>query len=490
MRRKHSTRRVSARLRSILPQMKQLGREGSYREAIRAFLTLPFQRNNPPITGHRAELYLQYAVALQHAGLFGLAKDLYERVAEARPASRSAKVTAAVYNARLQLAVLRERFGHAGAALELLNEIGPPNARDLGLARASLRSWASTTRMKSLLALDRRRELRQVATALQSSVDWNERIWSALFLAILDRGSRSHTARKAALEQMRGAISDMMILDAPGAPWVLLLAAKHVRSSGLARELLEEAHRQATRMGKFFVIAEAAELLAQNSTVPRHSREWYLRRAISAYARCGLLLLLPFSQRLFRAAESFWGEQAAQQSILQSAHLLESREKLVFSKMCRRLAAAKRYGSKPWQVFEEFVKDWALARYPGKYKDVAAGEATADALIIQKNGTIVLQAKHVSSPRREIPDTLYFRKLYQIHRIPPIKRYIFVVTSSRPNGWTDDLWSAGLTEMLQNKTLEQKIKVDVVREPELQTDVLLDDHLYDKYFAATRGDGR
>jgi hypothetical protein len=275
--------------------------------------------------------------------------------------------------------------------------------------------------------------------------------------------------------------------DPPGEPWILLLAGRFVANTRLSREFLEAAHAHATSLGKFFVIAEAAEHLAQIREIPLVTRKWYLRRAISAYARCGLLLLLPFSQRLFAAATDFWGWKFAQQCILQSAHLLEPRENLVFSAMCARLAKEKRYGDRPWKVFEEFVKDWAIARYPGEYKDIAKGQATADAMIVQKGGTILLQAKHVQDPRGEIPDTMYVRDLSSQYTIPKITRYIFVVSSSRREGWRDDMWNAGLTRKLENKFLDSDVRVDVVREPELQTDVLLDDGLYDKYFGAAVG---
>lgn len=471
--------------------MRRLGKQGLYREAIRAFLSLPIDTEAELERGGIAvELQLQYAIALQHAGLFGAARDSYEKIVAAATAGRLGKRSADVrYNATVQLAVLRERLGDPHGALALLDDLGSVDRyRDLELARASLPSWISITRLKSLLALGRTRKVRALATRLSREGDWNEQLWAAIFISLLELQSRPAKKRAAAVKQIREAIAQMFVVDPSGAPWTALLAGKYASPPSRAREFLEIAHAQATMLGKFFVIAEAAELLSQNKRVEKAERAQYLRRAISAYARCNLLMQSPFRQRMFHAASKTWTRHAAQQAMLQSAHLLEAREKLVFSQMCKRLAGKAPFGKTPEDVFEDFVRDWAMTRFPGEYKHVEKGQWTADAIVVQDGEAVVLQAKHVARPKQHIPKVLYFARLRETYGIS-VKRYVFVLSSSRAKGWLENDWQAHWTEILRNR-LPEGVECQVVAEPELQTDVLLNDALYDKYFGAYLRHGR
>jgi hypothetical protein len=486
--------------RKRLHDLEEFGRSGRYREAFRAYLAaqgLDAPRARSSSTTDSL-IRLQYAVALQHAGLFEIALKTYQYVGKEMLSEKSARqddsITPAdiIFNAKVQQAVLLERLGQPREAMMILNEIGPPgNHGDARLAMASMPSWIDATLLKCALAMRDTKTLRIIARRCIKDGDWNQKLWGRLFVALLPivkSKLQSPALIRRIVKDIEEVLAAMDHLDPSGTPWLGLIAGQEIarRFPRMAVGILRSAHQEATTLGKFFLIAALCEQLSgcYQRMRRRDQSTRMLRRSLSAYSRCGLLMLEPFMRRLFSASTRLWGQATAADVMLRSAHLLEPREDLVFSRMCK--AQARAADSSADQVFESFVRDWALTRYPGKYRHVEAGRETADVLIVHQGKATVLQAKHVANPRQHLPETLYFRTIAERYKTI-VERYVFVVTTSDPRGWREKLWHAQYTERLRQKVPDPSISVEVVLEPELQTDVVLDDELYDKYFQEHHG---
>jgi hypothetical protein len=477
----------------ILEELESYGRAGKYREAIRAYLkTDGLLRSERKIhSALEIKLQLQYAMALQHAGFYGLSQDSYQRATEAAQRLKGGSGKGLFYNAQVQRAVLLERFGRPGEALNLLDQIGPPQGtRDARLACASLQSWVDITRMKSSLALGDRQAAHVVATRCLTG-DWNQALWGTLVLAILDlvENKLTFSQRRKAQLTIELTLEKMEQIDRPGMPWLALLAGEQLRArfTSFSRMLLERSQAEASRLGKFFVVAASSEQLC-HIYMPSRQRVkggLSLRRAMNAFARCGVLLMQPFRERIFSTATSLWGAEDALDAFMLSAGLAPVRSDLIFAKMCAaraRQRSALGDAVAPWQVFEEFVGDWAVARYPGRLRYIEAGRESADVLIVRGGKGIVIQAKHVRQPKKHIPRRLYLRNIVEGFGITEIERYVLVISTSDQGGWRDAFWDVQATMRVRNLVPDSRITVEVVLEPELQTDVLLDLPLYDKFF--------
>ncbi len=483
-----------------LHDLEEYGRSGRYREAFRAYLAsqgfaAPTRR---PTSTTDFRIRLQYAIALQHAGLFEIALKTYQQVAAEILTLRHLKedddFTAAdiVYNARVQQAVLLERLGQPREALNILNEIGLPNRHgDARLAMASMQSWTDATRLKCALALRDSRTIRVISRRCIKEGDWNQKLWGRLFSELAPMVSvktSKPTRMELVLPAVSGILAEMDKVDPSGTPWLSLIAGQEIarRSPRAAEQILRSGHQKAAALGKFYVIAALCEqLTACYSRLARPAEsDRMLRRALAAYARCGLLMLEPFTRRLFRSASKLWGETYAADVFLRSAHLLEPREELVFSQMCA--WHAEKNGRRPDEIFEDFVRDWAPYRYPGRYRHVEAGRETADALIVHRGKGTFVQAKHVAKPLKHIPKILYFRTLAEKYNVE-VERYVLVISTSDRKGWQESLWHAQYTERVRQLVPDPRIIVEAVLEPELQTDVVLNDELFEKYFQEIHG---
>lgn len=363
--------------RRILHDLEEFGRSGRYRNAFRAFLAA--QDLEPPLARASSTtdslIRLQYAIGLQHAGLFEIALKTYQHVTKemlsAKKVRQDDSITRAdiVFNAKVLQAVLLERLGQPHEALMILNEIGlPKNQSDARLAMASMPSWIDATRLKCALAMRDTKTLITVARRCIKAGDWNQKLWGRLFVALLPlvySKPKSRVLVRAIVKDIEEVLADMDQVDPSGTPWLGLIAGQEIalQFPRMAEGILRSAHQKATALGKFFLIAALCEQLSGCYRRARRRDEStrMLRRALSAYARCGLLMLEPFTLRLFSAATKLWGEASAADIMLRSVHLLEPREELVFFRMCAR--RARKDDSSPDQVFESFVRDWAITRY-------------------------------------------------------------------------------------------------------------------------------
>lgn len=477
----------------LLHELEELGRSGRYREAIRYYLTNHTLPPTPKSTTTDAQILLQYAISLQHAGLFDMALKVYRQVtseiAGAVVVQQKDDISLAdiKYNAKVQEAVLLERLGQPSAAVAILEEIGPSSSHgDARIARASLNSWVDITKLKCALALSAKKDIQVVADQCVRLGDWNQKLWGRLFLALLPLvGLKNY--KKFAIDRIVGEVNEiiceMETLDPPGAPWLALIAGQEIARHwpGIAKDFIELAHQKATILGKFFIIAAASEQLSVSCLRGKRNDESsrFIRRAMNAYARCGLLMLDPFKSRLFTIANRLWSKDEAVNIFLRSAQLLHERESLVFSQMCK--FHAQHQQCRPDEIFEKFTRDWALSRYGGSYRHIEKDRETVDVLIEHTNGSIAIQAKHVAEPKKHIPKQLYLRNLATIYNTS-IKCYVFVVTTSALTGWNESLWHANYTERVQQLVPDTEIRVEIVLEPELQTDVTLNEELFGKYF--------
>ena len=134
----------------ILAALKRHGKSGSYREALKDYLS---NNKNNTLDDHLIDI--QFAVALQHAGLYNLALETYLAVEQSCKENPSlfkrADITLndLLYNLTLQEAVLRERLQEVDGAIKILDKIKrPKNVKDIEIAHATIESWYYITRFK------------------------------------------------------------------------------------------------------------------------------------------------------------------------------------------------------------------------------------------------------------------------------------------------------------------------------------------------------
>lgn len=480
---------------NVLERLKELGRTGRYLEAIKTHLAsnqvlkAASERDGVSLNGA-----LQYAIALQHAGYFQLARETYRQVIEKAELGKlkipGTLRKSIVLNARVQEAVLLERLGRPAEALRLLADLGPISpSSELNLARASVASWIDLASLNSAFALKRYAEVARVAKRCSRAGDWNQQLWGRLFEAFLvHRSTNSKSERLAACSNIESIIKEVSVRDPPGMPWFGLATGRalSISASDFARSALETAHVAASRMGKFFLIAATSEELHAIHARTRANRiaQVSIRRAVQAYARCGLLQLSPFRERLYERAQESLGEAGALDLFMRSLNLVPPQQ-LVFSRMCRDVAARRtREGNptKDWQIFEEFVRAWAPTRYPGRLRTCEPGRSTADVILVDRaHRATLLQAKHHTNPLKYLPTRLHLREIAKDYDVE-IVRYVYVVSTRAASGWTDGCWNVQASKTIENLVPDSHIAVDVVIETELQSDTLLEPSLYEQFF--------
>ena len=314
--------------------------------------------------------------------------------------------------------------------------------------------------------------------------------WAQLFevaLGIIERRS----VEPSDLEAIDSIRSSYQSYDEPGEPWISLFVGPLVAQfdSLLAIELVESAAGNAERMGKYFLVAALYEELAA-ILASVGNRSWEARlaytRSINAYGKCHLLLQNPLRSRLARLGSivGIDGETIGTLA-LQSSSLLLDRSTLNFSEMCSRIAQDR--GMRADEIFEDFVREWAQTKFPGKPVDLPAGESAIDVLLVRTvNGEqigIAIQAKHYTKPKDSVPTkNPLLREVALRYQIARFERYVFVVSTADPQGWRNEMWHAQTSQAVRNIVSDTSIPVTVVIEPELQTDVVLSDLLLRKYF--------
>lgn len=480
---------------TVLERLKEYVKEGAYRSAIREYIA---HAKGVSAEGHLIDV--QYAVALQHAGLFNEALEIYRTVRSACDGDESLFATCGIssadlkYNLDLQEAVLVERLGDRPRARAILASIGPPAGRgDLGIAFASLESWYYITVLKThrrpddVVALQKALARCAELAALHPLLDH----WGKLFAMLLEiqEGRSQFPARASELRQFCGSVGTV---DPPGEPWLLLAVAEAAEESCpvVAAEFARECLRTASVFGKFFLIASGAALLCRCQF--RIDPDWPLleptvARSLNAYARSQLLMRPPIFREALYAFCSMtgrWSEKDQLNLFLRATGLLVPRDDIRIGRRCVEIGSQAR--REPSKIFEEFVGDWSEVRFVGRRLSTPEGLPTADTVIArsvcgQTYGTIV-QAKLYEKPSASIPKRLYLRDIANRYGLDTVERYVFVVATSHLDGWSAIRWHFQDEERIRNLVPDTKIEVVVVTEPELQTDVVLSELLYFKYF--------
>lgn len=476
----------------ILEALKRHGKSGSYREALKDYLS---NNKNNTLDDHLIDI--QFAVALQHAGLFNLALETYLGVVQsckAKPAlfkKSEISFNDLRYNLTLQEAVLRERLQEVDSAIKILDEIKrPQNVKDIEIASAKIETWYYITRLKCHMHKKQFYQVTKYIKECNSTQDILLRCWIDIFNVLVEV-NKTRKLSKAKREALEKRIEEIGKVDNPGQPWLYLMAGEHLTDLFPKQAIifLEKASKTASVLGKYYIIARSCELLAKcykKDSKHKHLFEITLCRSINAYAKCHLLLRTPFRDRLYKLAmtSTNWREIDFLNLFISSAGFARDRSEIKFYEMCAQIA--KQEEKKKDEVFEDFVSDWASLRFFGERISEPVGQPTSDTIIIREINderiATIVQAKHYKNPRQSIPRKLHLRDLATSYNIDRIEKYVFVISTSNEKGWNKNLWHYEDERKLRNLIPDTKIDVVIVTEPELQTDVILTDQLFFKYF--------
>lgn len=471
--------------------LRRLNLTGDYRQAIRYQMGRDAITPSDPTTHTEAAFReVQFAVALQHAGFFSLSIDAYKSALDL--AYRGSGLTQAFRNhVQIQLATLHERVGRIDEAWKLIHKMPrPETGTSLRIARMSDDDWYFLTYMKLCFRNQdfglARLQIKELGPKPRSehSSDWTQ-VFN-LTLDLIDRGELGASD----LLKIQEVSDRYFAYDAPGEPWIGLFVAPWVAKfdTRSAIEILERAARNAERLGKFFLVAAIYEELAvcYSDFVNREAEaQAAFTRSLNAYGKCHLLMRNPIRSRLARLGRRIgYDSEDLGRLALRSSSLLFDRSAVIFAVMCS--TYGQRVGVEPFRAFELFVEEWAPTRFPGEIYVMAPGEQAADLLLVRNEGDrrvgIALQAKHYKNPKRSIPaKNPRLRDLSDKYHVD-IDRYVFVVSTSSPGGWREDMWNSQTTTGLRNVITDRSIAIQVVTEPELQTDVVLNDHLLRIFF--------
>lgn len=474
--------------------LKECGRKGYYQEALTAYFKM--QHKNPK---KNIIASIQYAVALQHWGVYYESLKIYDEILGKCLIEKKKKILGycmgdIIYNLLLQKAVLCERLLKPRKAIKILDKIGDPyKIKDMEIATASIVCWYHITRLKCHMRI---RDYENVKKYIKYAKKWGKelplsRYWGDLYKIIVDIVEENNVNRHL-MNSLNEIIDSVGRYDPPGQPWLGLAVGESILniSPFEAVKILENAEKQASVLGKYYLIGSSAEMLARAYTkIP--DKKLYVNisiaRSIKAYSKCQLLT--PNKPKLrnrifnFCLAEGISEDEVIRQILLSNSAFAE-RERFVFSEMCEKHAI--RSQKKPHEVFEEFVGDWSETRFLGKRISSVDGMPTADTIMMRESGSkrvaTIIQAKHYKNPRRSIPKNLQLRELCQQYEIDEIEGYVYVISTSNKLGWNDKMFHYEDQKKISNLVPDTSVSVKVITEPELQTDVSLSNKLRDKYF--------
>lgn len=468
-------------------QLQFLNSVGDYREAIRLQIALDSpKRGDSSIDAARREV--QFAVAMQHAGFYSLSYDAYQAALDLAIKGTGLNHT---FQSRvmIQIAVLDERLGRSERAWHTLNGVKiPDSSKNVGIAKMTDADWYFLTYMKLCF---RRKDFSLAKQHLakhrphtRHSADWG-RLFETVLIARKRQGFNEDD-----LIEIDNISSNYRQYDPPGEPWIGLFAGPWVAKFDLpsAVRILQNASAGAERMGKFFLVAAIHQELAQClRRMPGREEDARLAftRSLNAYGRCHLIMQRPIRSRIAKIGHGL-GIDAADVGdfALRSSSLLFDRSQIKFSLMCRLRSNA--HEVKPYEAFEHFIEEWAPFRFAGTILKMPPGETAADVLLVREmNGRrfgTAIQAKHYSRPKESVPNrNPRLRELGAKYGLT-VDRYVFVVSTSAENGWDDRMWNSQTSEKLRNIIADLSVEVQVMTEPELQTDVVLNDYLLRMFF--------
>lgn len=486
------------KLMAQLEQFRALNTEGRYQESIHRYLMRDFDSNDDINSPLMLEIHLHYAMALQHAGLFLNAGEYFQIVraqSQLFVTERGDKYDCIRQTAVLHLAVIMERLKKPQEALDILDELGDINSCAVKLAWASPISFVDITYMKCHLQAGQLDKIEPVVKRALSG-DENQQLWGRLFRSIL----QIKNGEMPKIDGARRDIEDVLELieraDPHGAPWFSLTAGQYLidEDNCFARMLLERSERKGMEQRKLFIVADASynlfKIFKAQGNLEGAAR--CIRRAVGGFQRCGVLLRPPLQEEVYRSFIEMMGENKGRHIFTLTAGIIDPHS-LKFGQMCSaharlRTQAARSIDSDakeilPWQIFEEFVLDWARVEYPGNVVPTSRGQEGVDVIVNQNDGGVFIQAKLWERPKSAVPKNVPLKAI--VSKYGPIKKFVFVVATSRESGWEDSDWDTysdnKVFEALPN-WLERPVFDQATTEPTLQSHALLESSLFDKYF--------
>lgn len=465
-----------------IERLRRLNAVGDYREALRLQLIYDTENSTEPAPT-QAEREIQLAVAMQHAGFYLLSYDAYgsARILATESGQLDGTLDTRI---KIQLATLDERLGRFRRAQSILASISPPTSDgSFHIARMADTDWYFLTYAKVLIALGKYKSatahLKEAEGASRHYSDWRQAIRLVLRAKVETHLKRSDFETVAAISR------SYREYDAPGEPWIPLFFSQHLGHLDPARTipLLEDAVQRSQALGKYFLVAALYEQLAllycASSGMESDARLAF-RRSLNAFGRCQLLTHREIRSRMSNLGilAGFRPAEVADLAVRSSSVLLDRSELHLGPLLSERAVAL---GTSPAREFEKFLEEWAPFRFAGRVESLPVGETAADVLLIRHIdgrafGTAI-QAKHYAQPRRSVPTrNPRLRELGQKYHAT-IDRYVFVVSTSAVGGWRDSMWHAQHSEAVRNVVADQSVAVTVVTEPELQTDIVLNDKL-------------
>jgi len=477
----------------LLDEMRNHIERGDYANANSVYSEFNQQFGDHPVDERSFQFQLLNAASKHHEGKFKDSLYEFERISTEVKDLKDAKFAtlAIFYNADVQRAMLLERLGRRDDAMKLINELyklhPPENVPDIGICRSSLQSWMDTTVMKCALANKNANLVTETAKKGKDSQDWNQKLWSEMFLTGLNIAYGKSTLQKS-LASIHNILEGIAEKDFPGKPWFALLAAQFLSGHpDHAIRILEEARADSIRLRKNFPTAIATiELIKhfQKSGVAQTISYEQISDAAASLYRCNLLTDRLFYRPLYLIAVQHLGEESARR--LLNAHTeLPDPANLKFSEMCKRIG--KRDGKDPFTVFEDFVCAWAKFKYQGEPEKCHSGEALTD-IIVNNNGSgILLQAKHGEpdylKAKKNLPNLEYVADLLKRYRLKNIEEYVYVISTTESEGWKEEYWHIQYTMRIERICKTLNIKARVVTESALQNDCLKYRSLLANYFS-------
>lgn len=476
-------------------EIMRLSESGDYLRLIELTISIPDGKCD---TFEEVYLRIQFALAYQHAGVYGTSLWHYEYILKKisgfkknnHPKGAAFFEFEGVnwgdirYNLNLQRAVLLERIERISEAREIFDKLPEPEGFvDLRIAKATLYCWYFSTKIRLCL---RRHDYNLLASIAREPVNKSDklvRLWArfaqALSTAIISKSNN--------FEQLEKLNSDLESFDPPGHPWFLLLEGQHLRNINL--EFSTKAFQQALdvgkRLGRFFIIVSAAEGMYVNLKLKggtdKDTLERYFLQQVRTLHLCQLITFDPYRQRLCKAAteDLGWDEAKFTKIFMKTQGMLRKKSDFQIGKMC--IEHVKKGNPEPGEkdedVFERFVCSWAENMFPHYIVERTPTAAPAVDIVCKRtrDGRVhakFIQAKLWANPRDAGKMRIQrIKDAKQLLGVDEVEEYYFVVAKKGEAAW-DDKKDWHIEDV---KKLRETVHVDNIipyTEPMLQTDIV------------------
>lgn len=495
--------RVDAQ-RRLLDELRRAGAEGRYRDAFHAYHRAIADRHLefPIRTNLDLEIRMHLAIAYQHAGDYhhslALYREVEDRVESEAIVHEAGSATSGDILAQsiLQQAVLRGRLRDHESAQRDLQRLGEfREVTDLRLGNWGYEDWYLSTVWLNAWNRGDVDEMKWALARARESQSSGLEDWIPAFElgALGPEGIGS-----AAVESLRRATEHLVSMDRPGAPWLQILAGDVIQKvvpsdrAELYLDFYKRASRGAAERGKLFLTGEASCRLHQFGEEEQAGEDAHLVRALRAFGAANMLYSNnPLYFELVSLVRARHDRDTTARLVAQAAgiHPLD-KDSFKIGPMCT--ARAQQEGRSGWDVLEDFVADWALARYGARYVPMPKNYPVVDGVLLLgddrssqgRSPARAVQVKLAQDRRAEV------RKMLYKERLPPwgdiknkhacsLEGFWFVlVQPETPDGVVDELQHDFQREIEEHLSLPAKF----ITENHLRTDVLIFRELQKKYF--------